>query len=116
MAIGFGRQTCEAGVAREKKSSAVRLAAGALSRIVTTLFVVSGVVNVLALTGSFYMLQVYDRVVFHAGISTLQGLVAGMAIVILFGLLSSMLLNMIVVPSLYLRFGRPTIPITGGAR
>jgi len=30
-----------------------------------------------------------------------------MAIVILFGLLSSMLLNMIVVPTLYLRFGRP---------
>ncbi|MBI4325440.1 MAG: efflux RND transporter permease subunit, partial [Chloroflexi bacterium] len=30
-----------------------------------------------------------------------------MAIVILFGLLSSMLLNMIVVPALYLRFGRP---------
>ncbi len=31
-----------------------------------------------------------------------------MAIVILFGLLSSMLLNMIVVPALYLRWGRPT--------
>jgi CzcA family heavy metal efflux pump len=30
-----------------------------------------------------------------------------MAIVILFGLLSSMLLNMLVVPALYLRFGRP---------
>ena len=32
-----------------------------------------------------------------------------MAIVILFGLLSSMLLNMIVVPALYLRWGRPTV-------
>ncbi|GMV83353.1 MAG: multidrug transporter AcrB [Planctomycetota bacterium] len=31
-----------------------------------------------------------------------------MAIVILFGLLSSMLLNMIVVPALYLRFGKPS--------
>ena len=31
-----------------------------------------------------------------------------MAIVILFGLLSSMLLNMIVVPALYLRWGLPT--------
>jgi Cu/Ag efflux pump CusA len=30
-----------------------------------------------------------------------------MAIVILFGLLSSMILNMIVVPTLYLRYGRP---------
>jgi Cu/Ag efflux pump CusA len=33
-----------------------------------------------------------------------------MAIVILFGLLTSMLLNMIVVPALYLRFGRPVQP------
>jgi len=30
-----------------------------------------------------------------------------MAIVILFGLLTSMVLNMLVVPALYLRFGRP---------
>ena len=36
-----------------------------------------------------------------------------MAIVILFGLLSSMLLNMLVVPALYLRFGRP---LTGGGK
>jgi CzcA family heavy metal efflux pump len=35
-----------------------------------------------------------------------------MAVVVLFGLLSSMALNMIVVPALYLRFGRP---ISGGA-
>jgi len=37
-----------------------------------------------------------------------------MAIVILFGLLSSMLLNMVVVPALYLRWGRPT-PATEAA-
>jgi multidrug efflux pump subunit AcrB len=36
-----------------------------------------------------------------------------MAIVILFGLLSSMLLNMVVVPALYLRLGRP---LAGGAK
>jgi CzcA family heavy metal efflux pump len=34
-----------------------------------------------------------------------------MAIVILFGLLTSMLLNMIIVPALYLRFGRPAIAL-----
>jgi Cu/Ag efflux pump CusA len=35
-----------------------------------------------------------------------------MAIVILFGLLTSMLLNMLIVPALYLRFGRPVkLPI-----
>ena len=33
-----------------------------------------------------------------------------MAIVILFGITSSMVLNMIVVPVLYLRFGRPVAP------
>jgi CzcA family heavy metal efflux pump len=38
-----------------------------------------------------------------------------MAIVILFGLLTSMLLNMIVVPALYLRFGRPA-PATHAER
>lgn len=33
-----------------------------------------------------------------------------MAIVILFGLLTSMVLNMLIVPAMYLRFGRPTPP------
>jgi CzcA family heavy metal efflux pump len=37
-----------------------------------------------------------------------------MAIVILFGLLTSMLLNMVAVPALYLRFGRPAV--SGGER
>jgi Cu/Ag efflux pump CusA len=35
-----------------------------------------------------------------------------MAIVILFGLLTSMLLNMLVVPTLYLRYGRSAVPST----
>ena len=34
----------------------------------------SGVVNVLALTGSFFMLQVYDRVVPGRSVPTLVGL------------------------------------------
>jgi CzcA family heavy metal efflux pump len=38
-----------------------------------------------------------------------------MATVILMGLSSSMVLNMLVVPVLYLRFGRPTPPADGGA-
>jgi CzcA family heavy metal efflux pump len=38
-----------------------------------------------------------------------------MAIVILFGLLTSMLLNMLIVPALYLRFGRPAKPSNQGA-
>ena len=35
-----------------------------------------------------------------------------MAIVILFGLLTSMLLNMVIVPALYLRFGKPVMTVT----
>jgi len=39
-----------------------------------------------------------------------------MAMVILFGLLTSMLLNMLVVPALYLKLGRPSAPAAGVAR
>ena len=41
-------------------------------------------VNILALAVPVFTLQVYDRVVFHAGISTLQGLVLGMLFVLAF--------------------------------
>ncbi|MBL6945399.1 MAG: ATP-binding cassette domain-containing protein [Rhodospirillales bacterium] len=41
-------------------------------------------VNILALAVPVFTLQVYDRVVFHAGISTLQGLILGMMIVLAF--------------------------------
>ncbi len=44
-------------------------------------------VNLLALATPVFVLQVYDRVVFHAGLSTLQGLAIGMAIVIAFDFL-----------------------------
>lgn len=41
-------------------------------------------VNVLALAAPVFVLQVYDRVVYHAGLSTLQGLVIGMILVLVF--------------------------------
>ncbi len=41
-------------------------------------------VNLLALAVPVFVLQVYDRVVFHGGLSTLQGLVVGMAGVLVF--------------------------------
>ncbi len=47
-------------------------------------WVFSLAVNTLALAVPVFVLQVYDRVVFHAGMSTLQGLVAGMVIAIAF--------------------------------
>jgi len=46
--------------------------------------VTSFFVNLLALAVPVFVLQVYDRVVFHAGISTLYGLVIGMAMVLAF--------------------------------
>ncbi|MDG2243040.1 MAG: ATP-binding cassette domain-containing protein [Rhodospirillaceae bacterium] len=45
---------------------------------------VSLFVNILAVAVPVYVLQVYDRVVFHAGMTTLQGLVIGVLIVIAF--------------------------------
>ena len=47
--------------ARSTKSD-VREALGTLKSITPALAIMSGVVNILALTGSFYMMQVYDRV------------------------------------------------------
>lgn len=46
----------------------------------------SAFVNMVALAVPVFTMQVYDRVVFHAGISTLWGLVIGMVIVIAFDL------------------------------
>lgn len=44
----------------------------------------SAFINILALAVPIFTLQVYDRVVGHSGISTLQGLVIGMIIVVVF--------------------------------
>jgi PrtD family type I secretion system ABC transporter len=43
---------------------------------------VSFFINLLAIAVPVFVLQVYDRVLFHAGLSTLQGLVIGIAVVI----------------------------------
>jgi PrtD family type I secretion system ABC transporter len=45
-------------------------------RIVTFLFLLSGVINLLALTGSFYMLQIYDRALTSKSVETLIALSA----------------------------------------
>jgi len=45
---------------------------------------VSLFVNLIAVAVPVFVLQVYDRVVFHAGLTTLQGLVIGMGLVIAF--------------------------------
>ncbi len=52
---------------------------GGLRAILIFIFLVSGVVNVLALTGSFYMMQIYDRALSSQSIPTLLAL-SGLAI------------------------------------
>ncbi len=47
----------------------------------------SFIVNLLAVAVPVFVLQVYDRVVFHGGVSTLQGLVIGMVIAVAFDFL-----------------------------
>ena len=47
---------------------------GGLRPVLIFLFVVSGVINVLALTGSFYMLQIYDRALASQSMPTLIAL------------------------------------------
>lgn len=59
--------------ARSAKSE-VRAALGTLKSITPALAIMSGVVNILALTGSFYMMQVYDRVLTSRSIPTLIAL------------------------------------------
>lgn len=54
-----------------KAVSPVRAAFGSLKGIIIAMTVISGTVNLLSLTGSFYMLQVYDRVLSSQSISTL---------------------------------------------
>lgn len=48
------------------------------------IFVLSVFVNLLALAVPVFVMQVYDRVVFHAGLETLQGLCIGVAVVLAF--------------------------------
>lgn len=50
----------------------------------TQILVVSAFVNLLAIEAPVFVLQVYDRVVMHAGISTLYGLVIGVLVAIVF--------------------------------
>ena len=62
----------------------LRQALGPARRHLGEVLVISLFVNLLVLATPIFVLQVYDRVVFHAGLATLQGLVVGMALVVLF--------------------------------
>lgn len=61
------------------RASPVRAAIRRCSLLLLGVAIFSGVINVLALTGSFYMLQVYDRVLTSRSIPTLVGMTVLMA-------------------------------------
>src|SRR5262245_27969403 len=51
------------------------------------LLVISLFINLLALAAPLFVMQVYDRVIFHAGLSTLEALAMGMALIVAFDFL-----------------------------
>src|SRR4051812_6706236 len=53
-----------------------------LSPLFKEVLAMSLFINLLAVAVPVFVLQVYDRVIFHTGISTLQGLVIGVLVVI----------------------------------
>ena len=55
-----------------------------LKPVFREVMVMSFFINVMALAVPVFTLQVYDRVIFHAGISTLYGLIVGMVLVLVF--------------------------------
>lgn len=58
----------------EAEARVARLITGDLRRHGLSLFLLSGAINLLALTGSFYMLQVYDRALTSGSLPTLAAL------------------------------------------
>ncbi|EPE93588.1 putative protease secretion (ATP-binding protein), partial [Rhizobium grahamii CCGE 502] len=57
-----------------KKKSEPQYRIPGLRGILAYLFGLSGIINILALTGAFYMLQIYDRALTSGSISTLVAL------------------------------------------
>src|ERR1700730_5878900 len=65
-----------------RQQDEIRTRFGSLRGIVPILALISGAINLLGLTGSFYMLQVYDRVLSSRSVPTLVSL--SVIVVILF--------------------------------
>ncbi len=58
----------------QKTRGAATKAIGGIRGLVVYLFLISGIINVLALTGSFYMLQIYDRALVSGSVPTLAAI------------------------------------------
>ncbi|NKB21558.1 MAG: ATP-binding cassette domain-containing protein [Alphaproteobacteria bacterium] len=72
---------------KKEKSTWLKAAIAPLRRDFRTVFGASAIINLLAIAAPVFVLQVYDRVIFHAGMATLYGLIVGMGVVILFDFL-----------------------------
>jgi len=57
-----------------RQQEEIRARFGSLRGIIPVLALISGVINLLGLTGSFYMLQIYDRVLMSRSVPTLVSL------------------------------------------
>ncbi len=71
-------------MAKPEKNNWLKEATRPLRSQVVEIFTASLFINLLALATPVFVLQVYDRVVAQSGLTTLQGLAIGMALVVLF--------------------------------
>jgi ATP-binding cassette subfamily C protein LapB len=74
-------------VSRAAASGWFGLVFGHLTGNLPELLAMSLFINLMALAAPLFVTQVYDRVIYHAGLTTLQALVAGMACVLIFDFL-----------------------------
>jgi ATP-binding cassette subfamily C protein LapB len=71
-------------MADEKQGRWTRAIHGPLREHARDVLALAAFINVLALAVPVFTLQVYDRVIFYAGVTTLEGLVIGMVLVLVF--------------------------------
>ncbi len=91
-------------------SQAIERAMGAIKRSALSVFIFSGIINILYLTGSLFMLQVYDRVLSSRSIPTLVVLAMITAALYMFqGALDG--IRQRVVARLGLRFDKELMPL-----
>lgn len=69
---------------KDNERSCFRLLLGIVGPALPGLLVMSLFINLLALAAPIFVMQVYDRVIFHAGLTTLQALIIGIGAVIVF--------------------------------
>jgi ATP-binding cassette subfamily C protein LapB len=69
---------------KDRSTSCVRLLLGIVGPALPGLLMMSLFINLLALAAPIFVMQVYDRVIFHAGLTTLQALLLGIGAVIVF--------------------------------